>query len=282
MGQLKTLHSVDQQDNQQPQDDMPVQLRIDNVSLRFPKPDGGEFTALKDICMEVRDQEFAVIVGPSGCGKSSLLYLTAGLNSPSEGEISVAGERVTGPGPERGMVFQGYTLFPWLTVRENIEFGLKRKKVPAAERKDIVDFYLHEVGLDNFADNYPKQLSGGMKQRVAIARALANDPKILLMDEPFGALDAETRWHMQELMVQIANEENTSMVIVTHDLEEAIFLADKIIFLSAHPGRVKEVIIPDFKDGKRIADKEHIVQLPGYAALEHKLMRLMREEGERE
>ena len=245
MGQLKTLHSVDQQDNQQPQDDMPVQLRIDNVSLRFPKPDGGEFTALKDICMEVRDQEFAVIVGPSGCGKSSLLYLTAGLNSPSEGEISVAGERVTGPGPERGMVFQGYTLFPWLTVRENIEFGLKRKKVPAAERKDIVDFYLHEVGLDNFADNYPKQLSGGMKQRVAIARALANDPKILLMDEPFGALDSQTRLQMQQLLLRIWEHKKKTVVFVTHDIDEAILLADRVFVMGSKPGHIRRILNVD-------------------------------------
>lgn len=175
MGQLNTLQAVAQSAAESDTEQRPVQLSINNVSLRFPKPEGGEFTALENICMEVRDQEFAVIVGPSGCGKSSLLYLTAGLNQPSDGSIEVAGETVTAPGPDRGMVFQGYTLFPWLTVRENIEFGLKRKKIAAAERSRIVEHYLKEVSLGNFADNYPKQLSGGMKQRVAIARALAND-----------------------------------------------------------------------------------------------------------
>ncbi|MAD44985.1 MAG: sulfonate ABC transporter ATP-binding protein [Oceanospirillaceae bacterium] len=274
MGQLKTLHSVDQQDNQQPQDDMPVQLRIDNVSLRFPKPDGGEFTALKDICMEVRDQEFAVIVGPSGCGKSSLLYLTAGLNSPSEGEISVAGERVTGPGPERGMVFQGYTLFPWLTVRENIEFGLKRKKVPAAERKDIVDFYLHEVGLDNFADNYPKQLSGGMKQRVAIARALANDPKILLMDEPFGALDSQTRLQMQQLLLRIWEHKKKTVVFVTHDIDEAILLADRVFVMGSKPGHIRRILNVDIPHPRTL----DLAMEPEFIALKREVMDLLHDD----
>ena len=168
-------------------------LQVDKVSLRYQKPDGGIFTALEKVSFEVPDQQFAVLVGPSGCGKSSLLYLTAGLAEPTEGEIYVGGQQVEGPGADRGMVFQSYTLFPWLTVRQNVEFGLKRRGMPAAQRKEIVDYYVNEVGLTGFADNYAKQLSGGMMQRVAIARALANDPQILLMDEPFGALDSQTR-----------------------------------------------------------------------------------------
>lgn len=170
-----------------------ARLKVDNVSLRYQSPKGDTFTALDRVSFEVPDEQFAVIVGPSGCGKSSLLYLTAGLNEPTEGEIYVGGQKVDGPGADRGMVFQGYTLFPWLTVRQNIEFGLKRRKLPASEIRTIVEFYLNEVGLAKFAEHYPKQLSGGMMQRVAIARALANDPQILLMDEPFGALDSQTR-----------------------------------------------------------------------------------------
>lgn len=183
-----------------------------------------------------------MIVGPSGCGKSSLLYLTAGLNEPTEGEIYVGGQKVDGPGADRGMVFQGYTLFPWLTVRQNIEFGLKRRKLPASEIRTIVEFYLNEVGLAKFAEHYPKQLSGGMMQRVAIARALANDPQILLMDEPFGALDSQTRLQMQQLLLQVWGNSKKTVVFVTHDIDEAILLADRIYVMGARPGRIKEIL----------------------------------------
>lgn len=188
------------------------------------------------------DQQFAVLVGPSGCGKSSLLYLTAGLNEPTSGEIFVGGKQVDGPGADRGMVFQGYTLFPWLTVRQNIEFGLKRRGMPAGERKDIVEYYLNEVGLHRFADNYSKQLSGGMMQRVAIARALANDPQILLMDEPFGALDSQTRLQMQQLLLRVWEHSKKTVLFVTHDIDEAILLGDRIFVMGARPGRIKEVL----------------------------------------
>lgn len=217
-------------------------LRVDNVSLRYRTPSGSIFSALENVSFEVPDQQFAVIVGPSGCGKSSLLYLTAGLNEPSDGEIYVGGNRVDGPGADRGMVFQSYTLFPWLSVRENIEFGLKRKGIAAAARKEIVDFYLNEVGLNAFADNYPKQLSGGMMQRVAIARALANDPQILLMDEPFGALDSQTRMQMQQLLLRIWEHSKKTVVFVTHDIDEAVLLGDRVYVMGARPGRIKEIL----------------------------------------
>ncbi|WP_339515378.1 ABC transporter ATP-binding protein [Pseudomonas sp. RL_15y_Pfl2_60] len=219
-----------------------ARLRVDNVSLRYDTPSGGVFTALDSVSLEVPDQQFAVIVGPSGCGKSSLLYLTAGLAEPSDGEIYVGGQRVDGPGADRGMVFQSYTLFPWLTVRQNIEFGLKRKGMPGAERKEVVDFYLNEVGLTPFADNYPKQLSGGMMQRVAIARALANDPQILLMDEPFGALDSQTRMQMQKLLLRIWEHSKKTVVFVTHDIDEAILLGDRVYVMGARPGRIKQTL----------------------------------------
>ena len=217
-------------------------LKVENVSLRYQTPAGSTFTALEQVSLEVPDQQFAVLVGPSGCGKSSLLYLTAGLAEPTSGEIFVGGKQVDGPGADRGMVFQGYTLFPWLTVRQNIEFGLKRRGMPSRERKEIVEFYLNEVGLLRFADNYSKQLSGGMMQRVAIARALANDPQILLMDEPFGALDSQTRLQMQQLLLKVWEHSKKTVLFVTHDIDEAILLGDRIFVMGARPGRIKEVL----------------------------------------
>ncbi|MGE8064418.1 ABC transporter ATP-binding protein [Pseudomonas sp. NPDC089569] len=217
-------------------------LKVDKVSLRYQTSAGETFTALEQVSFEVPDQQFAVLVGPSGCGKSSLLYLTAGLAEPTSGEIYVGGQQVDGPGADRGMVFQGYTLFPWLTVRQNIEFGLKRRGMPARERKDIVDYYVNEVGLARFADNYAKQLSGGMMQRVAIARALANDPQILLMDEPFGALDSQTRLQMQQLLLRVWEHSKKTVLFVTHDIDEAILLGDRIFVMGARPGRIKEVL----------------------------------------
>jgi len=217
-------------------------LQVDKVSLRYQKPDGGVFTALEQVSFEVPDQQFAVLVGPSGCGKSSLLYLTAGLNEPTQGEIYVGGQQVQGPGADRGMVFQSYTLFPWLTVRQNVEFGLKRRGMAAAQRKDIVDYYVNEVGLSGFADNYAKQLSGGMMQRVAIARALANDPQILLMDEPFGALDSQTRLQMQQLLLRVWGNSKKTVLFVTHDIDEAILLGDRVYVMGAKPGRIKQIL----------------------------------------
>lgn len=217
-------------------------LQVDKVSLRYQKPDGGIFTALDQVSFEVPDQQFAVLVGPSGCGKSSLLYLTAGLAEPTEGEIYVGGQQVEGPGADRGMVFQSYTLFPWLTVRQNVEFGLKRRGMPAAKRKEIVDYYVNEVGLTAFADNYAKQLSGGMMQRVAIARALANDPQILLMDEPFGALDSQTRLQMQQLLLRVWGNSKKTVLFVTHDIDEAILLGDRVYVMGARPGRIKQIL----------------------------------------
>ncbi|WP_416424014.1 ABC transporter ATP-binding protein [Pseudomonas sp. App30] len=217
-------------------------LQVDKVCLQYKTPSGDTFTALEQVSFQVPDQQFAVLVGPSGCGKSSLLYLTAGLAEPTSGAIYVGGQQVDGPGADRGMVFQSYTLFPWLTVRQNIEFGLKRRGMPAAERKDIVEFYLNEVGLQRFADNYAKQLSGGMMQRVAIARALANDPQILLMDEPFGALDSQTRLQMQQLLLKVWEHSKKTVLFVTHDIDEAILLGDRIFVMGARPGRIKQVL----------------------------------------
>jgi NitT/TauT family transport system ATP-binding protein len=199
---------------------------------------GGAVRALDDVTVEIPDAHFACIVGASGCGKSTLLNIMAGLIRPTEGTIEVGRRGVAGPGADRGMVFQSYTLFPWLRVRENIEFGPSLKDVANDERRRIADALLEEMGLVEFAHAYPRELSGGMKQRVAIARALANDPDVLLMDEPFGALDAQTRVVMQENLLKIWNEFGTTVIFVTHDVDEAIFLADRVLIMSASPGRI--------------------------------------------
>ena len=219
-----------------------AKLRIDNVALRFTPKTGTAVTALENISLEVADQEFSVIVGPSGCGKTSLLRLVAGLIEPTEGAIWLDAERVTGPGRDRGMVFQAYTLFPWLTVQQNVEFGLKLRGVAAVERQQIARKYLAQVGLDGFEQHYPRQLSGGMMQRVALARALANDPAVLLMDEPFGALDSQTRSLMQELLLDIWQQSNKTVLFITHDVDESILLGDRVYVMTARPGRIKEVV----------------------------------------
>lgn len=193
--------------------------------------------AIEDVSIDIQDNDFVCIVGPSGCGKSTLLRMLAGLDFPSAGNIIVNDRKVTGSGPDRGMVFQTYTLFPWMNVEDNIKFGLKIKKLPKAEQQEIADRYLKIIGLEKFAKSYSKELSGGMKQRVAIARALANQPEVLLMDEPFGALDPHTKSMMQLLMREIWVKEHPTVVFITHDIDEAVFLADKIYVMSARPGK---------------------------------------------
>ncbi|MEF2074160.1 ABC transporter ATP-binding protein [Consotaella aegiceratis] len=219
-------------------------ISIDDVSLRYG---AGRNTvlALDGVSFRVERNEFCVIVGPSGCGKSSLLYLVAGLEGRSGGQIAVGRHPVLGPGADRGMVFQSYTLFPWLTVADNVAYGPKRKGLLAAERSDIVQHYLDAVGLTKFADHYPSQLSGGMKQRVAIARALANNPEVLLMDEPFGALDSQTRTAMHKLLLRVWDETHKTVLFVTHDIDEAILLADRVLVMSGRPGTIKrELKVP--------------------------------------
>ena len=198
--------------------------------------------AMQDCSIQILENEFVCIVGASGCGKSTLLRMLAGLDFPTEGTITVNDKPVTGPGVDRGMVFQGYTLFPWLTVEQNLRYGLKLKKMPKPQQDEIVDKYLKIIGLSNFRNAYPHQLSGGMKQRVAIARMLANSPEFLLMDEPFGALDPITKARLQVFLREIWRELRPTTVFVTHDIEEAVFLATKIYVLSSRPGRVKAEI----------------------------------------
>jgi NitT/TauT family transport system ATP-binding protein len=219
----------------------PAVLAIDGLGKDFKTP-RGSVTALSEVSFTVHKKEFVSVIGPSGCGKSTLIRLLAGLETPSRGKVALDGKSVVGPGAERGMVFQSYTLFPWLCVRENVMFGPRLRGVSKQVARAKAGEWLEVVGLSKFADHYPDQLSGGMKQRVAIARALANEPRILLMDEPFGALDAQTRCGMQSHLIRIWDSVDLTVLFITHDLDEAIFLADRIVVLAAHPGRIAEVI----------------------------------------
>lgn len=216
-------------------------LIVKNLSKIYDGTNG-KVTAIEDVNLEVEESEFVMIVGPSGCGKTTLINMIGGLVEPTSGEVLLDGKAVEGPGPDRGMVFQGYSLFPWLSVQKNVEFGLKMKKIPQAEREKKAAEYIKLVGLEGFENALPKQLSGGMKQRVAIARTLANEPQMLLMDEPFGALDAQTRVVMQELLSQISKKTKTTILFITHDIDEAVLLGDRIYVMSRRPGKIRDVI----------------------------------------
>ncbi|NLH22475.1 MAG: ABC transporter ATP-binding protein [Methanothrix sp.] len=216
-------------------------LAIRGVCKKF-LAEGKEMLTLKDIDLDIEENEFVCFIGPSGCGKTTLLRIIAGLEEASKGTVYLDGMPIGGPGPERGMVFQEYSLFPWRTVMDNIVFGLELRGVPEAERLAQGRQYLKMVGLERFESRYPHELSGGMKQRVAIARALVNHPRALLMDEPFGALDAQTRNTMQSELLRIWQEEKQTVVFVTHSVDEAIYLADRIVIMSARPGRIKDII----------------------------------------
>ena len=216
-------------------------LEVRGLGKRYRSPQG-ETQALKDINFSVHRREFVCVIGPSGCGKSTLIRILAGLDKHTDGQALLDGKPISGPGQDRGMVFQGYSLFPWLTVKKNVMFGprINGAGFDAAERDALL--WLDLVGLEKFADAYPHQLSGGMRQRVAIARALVNQPRILLMDEPFGALDAQTRAKMQSHLIEIWKNVDITVLFITHDLDEAIYLADRILVLKAHPGEVQEII----------------------------------------
>ena len=240
----------------------PLEAHVASSKIRAEHIDKGYKTgkksvaAIEDVSIDIQDNNFVCIVGPSGCGKSTLLRMLAGLGFSSAGNIIVNDRKVTGPGPGRGVGVQTYNFFSWVNVGDNIKFGLKIKKLPKAEQQEIADRYLKIIGLEKFAKSYSKELSGGMKQRVAIARALANQPEVLLMDEPFGALDPHTKSMMQLLMREIWVKEHPTVVFITHDIDEAVFLADKIYVMSARPGKmIKKVNVylphkrtPDLKD----------------------------------
>ncbi len=219
----------------------PVLLQVNDLCKDYDSAQG-KVTALKNINFSTYRREFVCVIGPSGCGKSTLIRTLAGLEQQTSGEVLIDGQPVNGPGPDRGMVFQGYTLFPWLTVKKNVMFGLQMKDRSKAEAESEARQWIDLVGLSKFETSYPHQLSGGMKQRVAIARALATQPRILLMDEPFGALDAQTRAKMQSYLLDIWKNIDITILFITHDLDEAIYLSDRILVLKAHPGEVQELI----------------------------------------
>ncbi|MFD7713916.1 ABC transporter ATP-binding protein [Streptomyces sp. NPDC059785] len=223
---------------------MTTKISFSDVVKTFPVKDS-VFTALDRVSLSIEDGEFVTVVGPSGCGKSTLLGMAAGLVEQDAGQVLVNGAPVTGPGPDRGVIFQQYALFPWLTVRQNVEFGLKLAPLPAAERKKRAQHAIDLVGLADFADALPKTLSGGMKQRCAIARAYAVDPEVLLMDEPFGALDALTRVQLQNQLLDTWTRERRTVLFITHDVDEAVYLARRVVVMAARPGRIHRVIEVD-------------------------------------
>lgn len=235
---------------------------------------GKPLMVLQNINFQLHAREFVCLVGASGCGKSTLLNIVAGLDSPTAGQVLVDGELVAGPGSDRGMVFQGYTLYPWLTVSENIAFGLKLRRLSRAQQQERVNYYLDVVGLTQFAKAYPKQLSGGMKQRVAIARALANEPEVLLMDEPFGALDAQTKEQMQQFLLRLWDQTHTTVLMITHDVEEAIFLSQRVYVMSRSPGQLKlevPIVLPTQRDLE-------IKLSPEFVEIKRQVLHALREE----
>ncbi|MCO6415389.1 ABC transporter ATP-binding protein [Siccirubricoccus sp. KC 17139] len=250
-------------------------LRIRGVTRSFPgQGRAGPTLALQPTDLTVAPGEFVAILGPSGCGKSTLLRIVAGLDRPTAGTVHLGPREVTGPGPDRGMVFQSYTLFPWLSVADNIRYGLVERGVKPAEQQEILARFLARTGLRGFENHWPRQLSGGMQQRTALARALANDPEILLLDEPFGALDHQTRELMQELLLEIWQADRKTVLFVTHDIDEAIFLANRVVVMSARPGRIKAEVKVDLPYPREWTVKT----TPEFGALKARLMGEIREE----
>lgn len=226
-------------------DEPQVIMTAKNLSKLYPSA-SGDFAAVHDASFDIYEREFVCIIGPSGCGKSTMLNMLVGLLEPSAGELLFQGNPVHGPGTERGMVFQAYAAFPWMTVWQNVEFGPKMRSVPARQRKEIVKKQIELVGLTGFEHHYPKELSGGMNKRVDLARAYANDPQLLAMDEPFGALDAQTRQRMQLELLRIWSAESKTVVFVTHDIEEAVLLSDRIIVMQVNPNTIRTILTVDF------------------------------------
>jgi NitT/TauT family transport system ATP-binding protein len=249
-------------------------LTVSGVSKTFTLRSGQILKALDNIDFELEKNSVGVLLGPSGCGKSTLLRIIAGLESQEEGDISVAGTSIHGPGVDRGMVFQNYSSFPWLTVEENVAFGLKARHESLTLREGVVDHFIRAVKLDGFEKAYPHQLSGGMQQRVAIARSLVSSPSILLMDEPFGALDPETRWQMQSLLLEIVKKERTTVLMVSHDIEEALYLGDVVFFMGTRPGRILETIRPGLE--RSATDRDAILDVSEYRQLEREIRQMMR------
>jgi len=256
-------------------------IQFEGVGRTFHQG-GKQFVALEDIALEVADREFVAIVGPSGCGKTTCMRMAAGLEHPTAGRVRVGGVEVTRPGPDRAVVFQQFALFPWKTVWDNIEFGLVSLGVDAAERKRRIEHHIELMGLAGYEQAFPHQLSGGMQQRVAIARAYVLDPKVLLMDEPFGALDAQTRVVMQEELVRLARRHPRTVLFITHAVEEAVYLADRVAVMSRRPGRIREVIdvksVREAEQWDRIARIEDVMDQPSFVHLRTQIWKLLRDQ----
>ncbi|MDC7701589.1 ABC transporter ATP-binding protein [Vogesella indigofera] len=250
-------------------------LSLEQVSKQFAAPDGSHSSVLEQVSLQVQPGEFVCLLGPSGCGKSTILNLVAGFEQADHGRVLLNGQPVSAPGPERGMVFQQPTLFPWLTIRDNITFGPRMAGSDKAAWQADAERYLQLVGLQDFAGHYPWQLSGGMRQRAALARAWLPQPQTLLMDEPFGALDAQTRLVMQELLTDIWQRTRTTILFVTHDVDEALFLADRVLVMSARPGRIRESFSVPFA---RPRSPEDLLTDPAYGQLKRDVLHIVREE----
>src|SRR5215831_3773129 len=248
------------------------QISVENVQHTYRPPRGRPVLALDDVSLSVRTREFLALLGPSGCGKSTLLYLIGGFLPTETGRILIEGKPVAGPGPDRGIVFQHFALFPWKSVRANILYGLERQGMPRAAREKRAQDFIDLVGLSGFEDSYPSQLSGGMKQRTAIARTLAFNPGILLMDEPFGALDAQTRSLMQSELLGIWQRTPKTVIFVTHDVQEAVYLAERVFVMSARPGRIKAIVDTKFEKDA------HIFRTPAFLEKVDEIWTLVREE----
>jgi len=252
-----------------------ARIDVQHLTKTFQAIKGETVEAVHDIDLAVADNQFVSIVGPSGCGKSTLLYIIAGFVAPTSGSVLVDGQAVRGPGPDRGIVFQEYALFPWRTVQDNIKYGLEEKGVPRDEVERVVQKYLRLMGLQGFQRKYPRELSGGMKQRVALARTLAYEPDVLLMDEPFGALDAQTRELQQDELLAIWREKKSTVLFVTHSVEEAVYLSEKVVVMTTRPGRIKSVIDIDLD---RSRHREDVVTSPEFAQLKNRVWLDVREE----
>jgi len=248
------------------------QIVIEGVRHQYRPPRGRPVLALEDVSLTVRQREFVALLGPSGCGKSTLLYLIGGFLPTEAGRILIEGKAVAGPGPDRGIVFQHFALFPWKTVRANVLYGLERQGMRREEREKRAQAFIDLVGLSGFEDSYPSQLSGGMKQRTAIARTLAFDPQILLMDEPFGALDAQTRSLMQSELLGIWQRTPKTVIFVTHDVQEAVYLADRVFVMSARPGRIKAIV------DTRFEKSQNVFRAPAFVEKVDEIWNLVREE----
>jgi len=256
-------------------------IRFKNVDKIFGPRTGG-VKVLDDINLEIAEKEFVAIVGPSGCGKTTCLRMVAGFEPPTSGEVSVNGRVVTAPGPDRAVVFQQFALFPWKSVRDNIDLGLRNKNLPKAERDERIAAALRLMNLESHSDAFPHQLSGGMQQRVAIARAYVLDPEVLLMDEPFGALDAQTRVVMQEELVRLARVNPRTVLFITHAVEEAVYLADRVAIMTRRPGRIKEVLdirkVREAENWDRMTRIEDVMDLESFVHLRTQIWKSLREE----